>query len=396
MSLSFLLPAAWAALAALLVPIALHLQRRRQLAQTLSFAALRWLPAPTRPRQRWQLRQPWLLLLRCLLLASLVAAQAQPLLDGFAPAKPWHVAVPGIDPARIVWPDQAVERRWLAPGFPPLLAAVPSERPATASLLRELDARLPPSTPLTVYVPPRLHGLDGERIALGRTLDWVVVDPAPGTASDSAPIERPLQLAIGGRAEADPADRFIDAARAAWQAERAAGGGAPSTVTIGADGAPAAGTDSVLWLSSDPLPPALHDWLADGGRLLALGSGDDSGDDSGSDRSNGQPAMTIWHNAHGARVDAHRVGRGVLRRLDCPLQPDCLPELLDPGFPALLQRWLDAPPAAPTDAYAEQARPIRIERQAPPAGQPLATWLALLAAALFVLERWLASRRQRR
>ncbi|MFT4198344.1 MAG: BatA domain-containing protein, partial [Pseudoxanthomonas sp.] len=51
MSLTLLLPAALAALAALALPLLIHLARRSQPHST-PFAALRWLRAAPRPRRR--------------------------------------------------------------------------------------------------------------------------------------------------------------------------------------------------------------------------------------------------------------------------------------------------------------------------------------------------------
>ena len=68
MGLSLLLPLGLAALAALLIPLLLHLHRRQEQQATL-FAALRWIRGPAKPRRRIQLEQWPLLLLRLVLLA---------------------------------------------------------------------------------------------------------------------------------------------------------------------------------------------------------------------------------------------------------------------------------------------------------------------------------------
>src|SRR5205085_6822706 len=60
MNLVLLWPAGLAALAALAVPLLLHL-RRAQDTQRVDFAALRWLSPRRRPRHRLRLRE-WLLL----------------------------------------------------------------------------------------------------------------------------------------------------------------------------------------------------------------------------------------------------------------------------------------------------------------------------------------------
>ena len=63
MSLSLLLPLGLAALAALVVPILIHLVRRPE-HQLIDFAALRWLSERVRPRRRLRFEDPWLLLAR--------------------------------------------------------------------------------------------------------------------------------------------------------------------------------------------------------------------------------------------------------------------------------------------------------------------------------------------
>ena len=70
MTLAWAWPLAWTALAALLVPLLLHRDRRRAL-QPLRFAALRWIGAAQQPQRTLRVREPLLLLLRLLLLALL-------------------------------------------------------------------------------------------------------------------------------------------------------------------------------------------------------------------------------------------------------------------------------------------------------------------------------------
>ena len=75
--MSFLLPAAFTAFTALLLPILIHLSRRSQTQRT-EFAALRWIGAKLRPRRRPVLQERLLLLLRLLLMAALVLCLAAP------------------------------------------------------------------------------------------------------------------------------------------------------------------------------------------------------------------------------------------------------------------------------------------------------------------------------
>jgi hypothetical protein len=386
MSLALLVPAALAALAALLLPLVLHLQRRRQQPRTVMFAALRWLGESARPQRRVRLVDPWLLLVRCLLLASVVLLLAQPVLYGMNDGRAWHVLVPGIDPDSIDWPagTDAIERRWLVDGFPALQDAAPAPTApvATGSLLRELDARLPAESALTVYLPAEIDGLDGARLALSRAVDWRVVPSA--TASVTAPetAASMLRIAIGGADVDDARWRYLQAAQAAWAADTGAEPVAP--VEFDPTRPPPAGLDAVIWLSQEPVPAPLASWLADGGRLLVFVDADAEPDD----------AVDLWHGQAGAVLRGARSGRGERRTLDCPLAPRCLPELLDGGFPALLKDWLLPVPTAPTRARADHVAPSIIAQRLQPQPRPLADWFALLAALLFLSERWLANGRR--
>ena len=96
MNLAFLLPAAFAALAALLLPLLIHLARRSEQRPT-DFAALRWLRAKPKPRRRIRFDEWPLLVARLLLLAALVLLLARPVLFGSAGDAPWVAVVPGVD-----------------------------------------------------------------------------------------------------------------------------------------------------------------------------------------------------------------------------------------------------------------------------------------------------------
>ena len=65
MSFTLLAPLGLAALAALALPLLIHLIRRLELTAT-EFAALRWISKRVTPRRRLRFERPWLLLLRLL------------------------------------------------------------------------------------------------------------------------------------------------------------------------------------------------------------------------------------------------------------------------------------------------------------------------------------------
>ncbi|MEO6076367.1 MAG: BatA domain-containing protein, partial [Dokdonella sp.] len=97
MSFALLYTTGLAALAALLVPLLLHLIRRAEY-QNTPFAAMRWIHAQLRQQKRLRLRDIPLLLLRLLLLVLVALLLAQPVLRGdAAAAKHWVLVAPGVD-----------------------------------------------------------------------------------------------------------------------------------------------------------------------------------------------------------------------------------------------------------------------------------------------------------
>ena len=196
MNLSFALPGLLWALAAVALPVLLHLVRRERQQKTV-FAALAWLDPRQRPRRRLRLREWLLLLLRLLLVAALVM-----LLAGLRRDDP-----PGPQAMRLVHPalraptgepPPGEQWAWLAPGFPAVGTPAPRGEIEVPSLLREIDHRLPADTRLAVQVPSLLDGLDAAPIRLARPVDWQVqaLAPTPTPAPDTP--RTPLALALRG------------------------------------------------------------------------------------------------------------------------------------------------------------------------------------------------------
>src|SRR5690606_29881656 len=214
-----LLPAGLAALAALALPLLVHLSRRQQQRPTV-FAALRWLQARPRPRRRLRFDERWLLAVRLLLVALVALLLAQPALRDVADLRARLLVVPGVETAAIAAArdGRELDARWLAPGFPSLDAEPPAGRFATASLLREFDATLPPGAPLTVLVPERLAGMDAARLRLVREVEWRIAagegssDPADAAADVEAPT-----IAIRHEAAHRDGARYLRAAALAWR-----------------------------------------------------------------------------------------------------------------------------------------------------------------------------------
>lgn len=381
MNLVLLLPVALAALAALALPLLLHLARRQQQVPTV-FAALRWLRA--KPKRRRRIRfDEWLLLsIRLLLLALLAFWLARPALLGVADTTPWIVVAPGADRASIeaTLADAGDARvRWLAPDFPTISQPPPDVQVPVASLLRELDAMLPAHAALTVLVPERLPGADGERPRLSRVVDWRIV---PSADAEPAPRRTaPPTLSIRHDAGHAGGARYLRAAAQAWRAEDAATG---VEVSDAADALPK-DADVLAWLRAGALPDELVRWVERGGVVLLA-----------SDAVHALPrSVVIWRDASGQPLlESAPLGKGRVLRFVRALEPRAMPQLLDPDFP---RRMRDAlrPAAAPMVVAAEAYAP---RSGGAPWTQPprdLQPWLAVLVALLALVERWLATSRRR-
>lgn len=386
MNFTLLTPIGLAALAALALPILIHLIRRIEL-RTTEFAALRWISDRVRPRRRVRVERPWLLLLRLVLLALLAILLARPVMIEVAlPTQPWAVVVPGVDraAAQAAVTESGVQWHWLAPGFPTLDNAPSSTPIPVASLLRQLDADLPAATALTVVVPDRLSGLDGERLQLMHAINWRVVD---GRMPDSAATPATLiRFAVRYTAETEPALAYLRAAVAAWNAReptRYVLDAQPVATPIDAD------TRWLAWLAPT-LSTQASAWIERGGVALVANHAMPDAD-------------PLWRDANGVALAGQQaVGRGRLIALPGALNPAALPLLLDADFPERLQSALQGPPAPPTRAPAQAVRPLHATASASAtasafsrdSARPLDPWLVLLIALLFVLERAVATRAQ--
>lgn len=353
-------PLALAGLAALAVPVLLHLDRRRSV-QVLRFAALRWVLAQARPRRTWRLVEWALLALRLLLVALLVAWLAQPSLRGWPHrTRQWVAVVPGA-----TLPATGESTVWLADGFPATSEAMPVAGAPIASLLREFDARLPAGDTLEVRVPRVIGGLDAAPIALTRAVAWTI-DGESDVPTPPAPRKRVLALRYAD--ESLPALRYVRAAIAAWQAS-------PETaVTLEEaplDAAVPANADAVLRLEATPTggvdAAGAERYLA--AQLL--------------DGSIAAPLRT-------SATDASRSARVVaLPSLDASLTHSA-------DFPRWLHRATFGDPPPPDRAPAAAVAPVVGAAPFEPPAQPLQRWLAWIAAAAFLLERVIANGRRLR
>lgn len=368
-----LFPAALGALAALAIPLAIHLARRAEV-RPVDFAALRWLAARPRPRTRLRFDEVLLLAVRLVLLALIALWLARPAVDGATDHTPWLAVVPGATATATL----GGHRVWLARGFPPLDTPPPRAAVPVFSLLRQLDAELGPGVALTVVVPDDLGGLDAERPRLSRPVAWRVV--AGATPHPMRPPRMPPSLVVRYAADRASALRYLRAAAIAWQPP----GHAPVI-----DAAPATqplptGTAPLVWLVPGPVPATVAARVRRGATVVL-------------DARAGPVAATddvVWVSAAGAPlVTAGRLGSGRVLRLTRALDPGAMPELLDPDFPDRLAALL-TPPPAPDRAAARDVAPATGGAAFAPPARDLRPWLAIVIAVVFLVERLLATRRR--
>ena len=405
MSMLLLLPIGLAALAALLLPLLVHLARRSE-QRVVPFAALRWLKALPQPRRRHRFEELLLMLVRLLLLAALALLLAQPVLFGRPDRRPRVAVAPGVDIAAARAQPIGGDARWLwlAPGFPQLdpekpvdetAAATSSAAPAPfASLLRELDAQLPAGTPLTVLVPAVLDGADAQRPLLSRRVDWRIVSAPANDAANSPARSRiaPFALQVRHAPDRIASLRYLRAAGMAWtRADQPAADRAPrldAAMSIApADQPLNAGARVLVWLVPGPAPDAIRDWIASGGQVLL--DHDAQWPDFPRD------APIVWRDDQGALARAIGFGKGRALKLERPLLPAAMPGLLDADFPLQLRDLFAQAPAQPARVEASGYAPRTGVDPWPERPRPLAPWLVWLVAGLFLLERLLASGRRR-
>lgn len=398
MSLAF--PWALAALAALLLPLLIHLRKRAQ-TERVDFAALRWLQARLRPHQQLRWSERGLMLVRLLLLALLALWLAQPQLQSAAAAEDWVVVAPGVFAQFPAATAKHEQRRWLAPGFPALTEPRPPARQPIASLLRELDAALPVDSKLTVVLSEYTDGFDGERLRLSREVRWQVAREeeqereTQGAQSEAEPQStstagQALALAVRTASDRLPATRYLDAAVRAWNTPESAAASAPEPIRFDlaeSIDVPTREARWLVWLHPGELPAPVLGWVRDGGVLLLEA------------RTPLPPAVRapIADDAQGKTLlSAQRLGAGRILQLAGELSAQTLPDLLDARFPAQLRSWLDGHALAPRLAASITQAPIADLPAWPVPPRPLQPSLSWLLLALFALERWLASAPHRR
>ncbi|WP_342316154.1 BatA domain-containing protein [Lysobacter sp. FW306-1B-D06B] len=381
MSLAFLIPAALAALAALLLPLLIHLARRSEQRPT-EFAALRWLRQKPKPRHRIRFDEWPLLLVRLLLVALMAALLARPVLHGGESEAPYVAVVPGVDAAQVraSVPVAANARwHWLAPEFPQIDTQPAASNASISSLLRDLDAHLPPGVALTVIAPERLQGADAQRVVLSRRVDWRVV-PGAMPAPAALPATRAPDLVVRHGVGAESALPYLRAAVAAWQP--------PGNAPVALDTAPVAQawpgkTKHLVRLAPGTVPANVRDWTRAGGTLLLAAN---------ARLEDAPPMAALWRDEAGdALIEGAAYGHGRVLRFTRALVPQAMPALLDADFAQHLRRALEPAGPPPARVLAKAHAPADGGAVFPIAPRDVQPWLALAIALLFLVERWLAT-----
>ncbi len=372
--ISFAAALGWLALAALTIPIVIHLIRRRA-ARDVPFAALDWLAARTPPRRQWRLDDRRLLAVRLLLIVLLAALLAEPLWRSTREPDAAAVYVaPGIDAnaARAAVDTPLADWHWLAAGYPSLDQPAPAaDSHALQSLIRQLDRELPAGTTLSIVVPAELTGLDGERMRLGRDVVWRSL-PVAAATPELAPAAQPFRIAIRTASDAPAAASVARALTAAWKAT-----GIAVEVDDQAPGAPIPKDSNLLIVSGKKLDEATLALVSKGLNVL-LGDPE------------AKTGEVLLRDAEGQPLLRRQAGQ--IYALAGLLDPVAWPALRGPQLPAALLKLLRPPVLPPDRASAASVAPLRAAVDSAGPATPLTPWLVLAIALLWLIERLLATR----
>lgn len=410
MGLAFTSPAALIALAALALPIALHLWSRRTgrplRVGSVAFFAAAPPPAARRPR----LEDLWLLLLRCGIVALLAFALAGPVWRSGRLAGGGRVMA-------LVTPAVAADS-----ASRPLLDSLRQSgadievlpQGPIWSVLREADFEAPPGTRFVIVAPA--EGASGNRPVLRSEASWIIPPlrmAERGTGGEAAVRRRGTRsvLIYSDASRRDDARYVAAALRAAAQAT-----GAPATVSRRDVRSPAVEADWIVWLASRPLPPALLEYVRRGATLLTDAQDAEPLDrsatirlavDAGASpplvRRRTQPAAgaaPVWTDDGGqALLTLRREGEGRVLHLHSRFHPDWGDLVLHPAFPlAMAELWArDRDRGNPGSARVATsqllpARDTTAGHSAPAVPRDLYHVFWLAAVALFVVERVVAGR----
>jgi hypothetical protein len=426
-----------AALAALAIPVLIHLRRRR-IGRRVQVGSVRHLAGAAMPRRRrLRVRDPWLLALRCAILALIAFALAEPAIRRTERAGSWVLVAPSVlgdsatlrsDPLLDSLRRAGAAVRLLAPGFPLADLRRPIARrdapPDLWSLLGAADQALAAGSTILAIVPAEVSLARGRRPAFATR---VTIRRAPRPARDTAVTEgswirhdslfRVAGLPDGGgmrrRIEAVPVTGrdttlpsldsvTIRIAAGSGRADdagylRAAFGavsdlfraGLPIEVMPSAafDPSRVHSGDWTVWLDTTAPPPLRGRVLTDAGPADPRPT--DGATATPASDAFGRPLLT--HRSSAAYTFA---GRFNPRFGDLVLR-DAFPELMARVWSAATL-GIGATPAHDLSAIApSQLEPARGTKHAAPSElRSLRNLLLAAAACLFLFERWLAHRRR--
>ena len=404
--LRFLSPIWLFGLAALAVPLALHLWSRRT-GRPIRVGGIHLLAgAPPATARRWRIQEPWILLLRCAVLAALVVALAGPYLAPRDAAGPTWALVA----------DDVADKSALTDSLQRAgLVVRPLESANLWMALRETDRAAPPATRFLVFAPALLRDFHGARPLIGATVEWHS-RPAV-TAGAHAAVQRTGARVVA--LYADPGRR--EDARYVSAALRAAGlaTGLRAIVTMrptNGAGEGVADADWAIWLSDRSVPEAIRRRVREGTTLVSdVGTAPtarrrtrivlaDQPSDAWLERRSvaDDDGAPVWSDGAGAPLlTVAREGRGVHYRFHSRFAPAWSDFVLRPAFPEAMARlWIGPAPVGERgdDRHIahSQLLPVsdRTLESAASAGHQrslfLPTWL--VAVLLFLLERRLAAR----
>jgi hypothetical protein len=429
-----------AALAALAVPLFIHLRRQR-IGRRIQVGSVRHLAGAAMPRRRrLRLRDPWLLALRCAILGLVALALAEPAISRTERPAGWVLVAPSLlGDSAILRSDPVLDSlrrtgtavRSLSPGFPTADLRGPSVAPADTSavdlwsLLGAADQALPAGSSIVAVVPAELSLARGRRPALATRVtirrasrpaaDSVAIEQswtrhdsvfrvigslrgggmrrrievAPRTARDTSlpPLDSTTIRIAAGPGRADDA-RYLRAAFGAASDLFGAGLSVEITPPAALSADRMRSGDWTAWLDTNA-PPALP------GRILAdAGAAEPRTSDGASARpatdAFGRPLLTRLAGAGTYRFGGRfnpRFGDFVLR--------DAFPELIARVWSAATLGIGETPSRELRSIDPSQLEPARGARHAASSAvRSLRNLLLAAAACLFLLERWLAHRRR--
>ncbi|MFK8015061.1 MAG: BatA domain-containing protein [Gammaproteobacteria bacterium] len=248
-------PAALSGLAALLIPLLIHLLQRGE-HRVVHVAITRFVPEQQRLRwRRLRLSQPILLALRLLLIGLAVLLLAEPywrIADSTDTERAWTLISPQAEFAQA---DAGNGSRWLAPGFPLASEPRPPWQPGQLwSLLDAAHLAAPAGVPLKVVTPSVAAEFAARRAQVPRSIQWVA---APSRDAE-IPVREPIRIRIFADADRQSDAMVIEQAVEAW---RDAG---IDVATQRISRLPLdASSAATVWLSRQPVPQDSGVWLTD-------------------------------------------------------------------------------------------------------------------------------------